>query len=318
VSSLWSWFVVLVTVGTLLALLALLFGNRKAPGGQTTGHAHDGIEELDNPLPMWWVWLFVLTIVFGAGYLAWYPGLGNFRGLASWTSTGAWQDQVERHDARFAPVYAELASLDEPALHASREAQQVGRRLFLNNCASCHGVTAQGAFGFPNLTDAEWIWGEGIAAVKTAIQTGRQAAMPPWGAALGDPGVTNVVNYVLALGGRDHDQAAAATGTTQFQAICTACHGPEGKGNPALGAPDLTNDIWLYGSAPDEIAHTVRFGRNGSMPAHADILTDAQIQILAAYVTSLSKSPLGVDSVGTGGPGPVDSGQSASGSFPGQ
>jgi cytochrome c oxidase cbb3-type subunit III len=288
-SSFWHWFVIIGTVGSLVGLLWLLFSNRSASTGQTTGHDYDGIQEFDNPLPMWWIWMFVLSIVFGVGYLAWYPGLGNFAGLSGWTSAGQLDQQAEAHESRFAPIYAELAQLDEAALHASRDAQQVGRRLYINHCASCHGVTAQGAFGFPNLTDAEWIWGEGMDAVKTAIRNGRQAAMPPWGAALGDAGVTNVANYVRQLAGLEHDAAAAEAGASQFQMFCVACHGPEGKGNPMLGSPDLTNDLWLYGSSVDEISYTLRNGRNGNMPAQADILSEDKIHILAAYVTSLGK-----------------------------
>jgi len=288
-SSFWSWFVIIGTVGMLVAMLVLLFGNRHISTGETTGHEYDGIQEYDNPMPMWWVWLFALTIVFGVGYLAWYPGLGNFAGASNWSSQSQWQDQVDRHDARFAPIYTELAKLDESGLHESREAQQVGRRLFINHCSTCHGVTAQGAFGFPNLTDDEWIWGPGMDAVKTAIRHGRQAAMPGWGAALGDVGVTNVANYVLQLAGRDHDAAAATAGAGQFQAFCAACHGADGVGNPLLGAPDLTNDLWLYGNSLEQIAHTLRNGRNGQMPAQADILNEEKIHILAGYVTSLAK-----------------------------
>lgn len=288
-SSFWNWFVIIITVATLVGLLALLLGNRRARVGEKTGHDYDGIEEYDNPLPMWWVWMFILSIVFAVGYLVWYPGMGNFAGASDWTSQAQWQEQVDRHDARFAPIYAELAALDEASLHTNRDAQQVGRRLYLNHCSSCHGVAAQGAFGFPNLSDAEWIWGEGLEAVKTAIRSGRQAAMPPWAAALGDEGVTNVANYVLQLNGREHDAAAAAAGATQFQTFCVACHGPEAKGNPMLGAPDLTNDIWLYGNSLEEISYTLRNGRNGNMPAHADLLTEEKIHILAAYVTSLGR-----------------------------
>jgi len=287
-SSLWNWFVIIGTLASLAAFLWLLLANRRANSGKTTGHDYDGIQEYDNPLPMWWVGMFVLTIVFALGYLAWYPGLGNFAGTSEWTSARQWQEDVDRHEARFAPVYAELAQLDEAGLHASREAQQVGRRLYINHCASCHGVAAQGAFGFPNLTDSEWIWGSGMDAVKTAIRNGRQAAMPSWGAALGDAGVTNVANYVRSLSGLEHDAAAAAAGAPQFQAFCVACHGPEAKGNPMLGAPDLTNDIWLYGNSIEQIAFALQNGRNGMMPGHADILSEDKIHILAGYVTSLS------------------------------
>lgn len=287
-SSLWHWFVVIGTLGSLVFFLALLFGNRKAGSDATTGHDFDGIEEFDNPLPMWWVWMFVASIVFGLGYLAWYPGLGNFAGLSDWSSSSALGRDQAAHEARFAPLYAELASLDETALHASRQAMQVGRRLYLNNCATCHGVNGRGAFGFPNLTDDEWIWGAGFANVRTALIHGRQAAMPGWQAALGDQGVLDVTQYVLSLSGAAHDAGAAARGAGQYRTFCVACHGPAGKGNPALGAPDLSNDVWLYGGTPERIAYTLRNGRNGRMPAFADVLSEDKVHVLAGYVTSLS------------------------------
>ncbi|MEQ8861028.1 MAG: cytochrome-c oxidase, cbb3-type subunit III [Pseudomonadales bacterium] len=287
-SSAWNWFVVIGALGSLGFFLALLFGNRKTSSDATTGHDFDGIQEYDNPLPMWWVWMFVLSIVFGLGYLAWYPGLGNFAGAGDWTSATALQREQAAHDARFAPLYAELAALDESALHQNRQAMQVGRRLFLNNCSTCHGVNGRGASGFPNLTDDEWIWGAGFANVKTALNQGRQAVMPSWQAALGDDGVQDVTQHVLALAGKEHDTAAAARGATGYQTFCVACHGVEGAGNPMLGAPALNNDIWLYGGTAEKISETLRVGRNGRMPAFTDILDADKIHVLSGYVTSLS------------------------------
>ncbi len=288
-SSVWHWFVVIGTLGSLAFFLALLYGNRKASSDATTGHDFDGIEEYDNPLPMWWVWMFALSILFALGYLAWYPGLGNFDGASDWTSRDAMQRDQAAHDARFAPLYAKLAALDEASLHDSRQAMQVGRRLYLNNCATCHGVNGRGTLGFPNLTDEEWIWGSGLANVKTALNNGRQAAMPPWQAALGEQGIADVTQFVLKLSGAGHDVDAAARGATQYQSFCVACHGPEGKGNPALGAPNLTNDIWLYGGGAEQIAEGLRNGRNGRMPAFNEVLSPDQIHVLAGYVTALSR-----------------------------
>lgn len=287
-SAVWHWFVILGTLGSLAFFLALLFGNRKTSNDATTGHVFDGIEEYDNPMPMWWVWMFVLSIVFAVGYLIYYPGLGNFGGAAGWSSQKQVAEDQAAHDARFAPLYAELASLDEAALHDSRQAMQVGRRLFINNCSTCHGVNARGAFGFPNLTDDAWIWGSGLANVKTAITAGRQAAMPPWAAALGDQGIEDVTQFVLSLSGADHDAAAAQRGATPYATFCVACHGAQGTGNPALGAPDLSDDAWLYGGSAERIAYTLRNGRNGRMPAFEGVLNPDQIHVLAGYVTSLS------------------------------
>ena len=288
-SSSWHWFIIVGTLLSLGAILWLLFSNRTVSGKETTGHQWDGIEELDNPMPMWWVGMFVATIAFTLIYLAYYPGLGNFAGAGEWTSTAQHDAEVARHDERFAPLYAELAAQDSDALIADRRAMQVGRRLFINNCATCHGVNGTGAFGFPDLTDAEWIWGGSEAAIKQSIASGRMAAMPGWGPALGDEGLHNVTQHVLKLAGQPHDAAAAAAGEGQYTAICVACHGNDGTGNAALGAPDLTNDLWLYGGTAEQIAFTIANGRNGNMPAQQDILGDERIHILAAYVRSLSQ-----------------------------
>lgn len=288
-SSAWSWFVIIGTLGSLIGAGVFLLSNRKTSGQETTGHEWDGIRELDNPLPIWWVGMFLLTIVFALGYLVYYPGLGNVSGTGGWTSLGQWQAEVDRHDARFAPIYSALAGMSVAELGADRVAQQVGRRLFLNNCSTCHGVNAQGAFGFPNLTDGEWIWGSGFDNVKQAVLGGRNAIMPPWGAALGEAGVADVTQYVLSLAGRDHDAAAAERGMAQYNMLCVACHGADGAGNPLLGAPTLTNDIWLYGGSADQIAFTIRNGRNGNMPGFADVLGEEKAHILAGYVVNLRK-----------------------------
>lgn len=287
-SSAWHWFVVIGSIGSLVFLVALLLGNRKTSTEVTTGHDYDGIVEYDNPLPMWWVWMFLGTIVFAVGYLIVYPGLGNLGGISGWSSDSQLRAAELAHEERFAPLYAELAALDEGELRTSRRAQQVGRRLFINNCSTCHGVNARGAFGFPNLTDHEWIWGHGMDQVETTIRGGRQATMPAWGAALGDAGVADVTQFVLRLSGNDHDAAAAARGAERFASFCSACHGPSGTGNPAMGAPDLTNDVWLYGGEPERIAHTIRHGRNGNMPSFDGVLSEDKIRVLSGYVMSLS------------------------------
>ncbi len=285
----WHWFVIAGIVISLAAMLWLLLANRSISGNETTGHDWDGIQELDNPLPMWWVGMFVATIVFTIIYLVVYPGAGNVTGALNWTSTGQHQAEVEAHEARFAPLYTRLAQMDEAALVADRQAMQVGRRLFLNNCSTCHGVNANGSFGFPNLTDEEWLWGSDFDAIKTTLAHGRVAQMAPWGAALGEQGVTNVASYVLKLAGKPHDDAAAKAGITQFNTMCVVCHGANGKGNKVFGAPDLTNDIWLYGGDIDQLTFTIANGRQGNMPAQKDILSDEKIHILSAYVRSLSQ-----------------------------
>ena len=288
-SSAWSWFVIIGTLGSLVALAWLLVANRKTSGEETTGHDYDGIQELDNPLPMWWVGMFVLTIVYAVGYLIYYPGLGNIQGVAGWSSLDQWQEEVDRHDERFGPIYTKLAAMTPEEMAGDRVAQQVGRRLFVNNCATCHGITARGAFGFPDLTDGEWIWGGEFATVKQTILNGRTGIMPPWGTALGDQGVADVTQYILSLSGREDSTEAAQRGRNHYTTLCIACHGADGTGNPMLGAPDLTNDIWLYGGSADEIAFTVRNGRSGHMPSFADVLGKEKAHIVAGYVTGLGQ-----------------------------
>ena len=290
-STFWSLFIIVGTLGSLAWALWLLLSNRSKPTAkvETTGHDFDGIQEYDNPLPLWWVGLFVATIVFAIGYLAYYPGLGNFAGLGHWTSHDQWQRDVDAQRAQFAPLYQRLAAMSEAELHDNKQAQQIGRRLFLNNCSSCHGASARGGFGFPNLTDDEWQWGGDFDAIKTTIRGGRIAAMPAWGPALGDAGVADMTQYVLSLSGAPHDQAAAARAAPQFQVMCIACHGADGRGNPLFGAPDLTNDVWMYGRDADSIAFTLRNGRNGQMPSFGAVLGDDRVAIVAAYVSGLRK-----------------------------
>ena len=289
----WSLYVIIGTLGSLLWCLWLLFSNRKRTAAgetvKTTGHEYDGIEEYDNPLPAWWVGMFVATVVFALLYLVYYPGLGNFAGVGGWTSDGQWQAEVERNQARFGPLYEELAGLSPAEVREHPAGRRIGRRLYVNNCATCHGVTAEGSFGFPNLTDGEWNWGGDFESIKTTISQGRAAIMAPWGPALGDNSVTDVANHVLRLAGRHHDAAAAERGAAQYATLCVACHGAEGKGNPLLGAPDLTNDIWLYGGSIEQIIFGIKNGRNGAMPGHADLLGPEQIHVLSAYIEGLGK-----------------------------
>ncbi len=283
----WHWFVVLGLLLSLAAMFWLLFANRQRTSKGTTGHEWDGIEELDNPLPMWWVGMFVVSMIFTLGYVAYYPGLGDFSGAGSWSSQAQHDAEAARHEARFAPLYAELGSMDEEALAQDKRGMQVGRRLYLNHCSTCHGVNAGGAFGFPNLTDDEWQWGDSYEDIRYTLVNGRVAQMVPWGAALGEKGVVNVAHYVLQMSGQEHDAERAAAGAEQYNTLCVACHGMDGKGNKLFGAPDLTNDIWLYGGSLEQIMFTLNNGRQGNMPAQSDILSDDKIHILTTYIRSL-------------------------------
>ncbi len=281
-----SAFVIVVTVTTLVALTWFLFSNRRASDGKPVGHEFDGIEELDTPLPGWWVGMFFGAILFAAGYLIWYPGLGAFGGLSGWTSTGQLEARARAHAERFAPLHDRLAALDVEAARHDRQAMSVGRRLFLNNCSSCHGVTGSGGFGFPDLTDDEWLWGGDIETIRTTIASGREGMMPPWGAALDEAAIAALAQHVRHLAGLG--EPAPEPAAEQFRTLCATCHGADGK--PQLpGVPDLRNDAWLYGSDPESIAFTIRNGRHGVMPAHAGILTPAEIAIVANYVANLGK-----------------------------
>jgi cytochrome c oxidase cbb3-type subunit 3 len=290
-SPFWSAWIIILTVVCTAGFTWLLFANRKSknmrPDG-TTGHVYDGIEEYDNPLPAWWFYLFVITIVFGVGYVIAYPGLGSFQGLLGWSQEGQLRDEQEAAQAKYGPLFAAYAAQPVPELAQDRQAMKMGQRLFANNCAQCHGADARGSFGFPNLTDDEWLWGGAPEQLVQTIGNGRQGAMPGWSAALGDDGIRQVTAYVVTLGGREADAADAAAGEEKFGMYCVACHGADGKGNPLLGAPDLTDDNWLYGGSPLMIAQTIRTGRNGVMPAHREILSGDKIHLLAAYVYSLS------------------------------
>lgn len=292
------WYVIVLTVVMLVGSWWLIRwtskpGQAESATGDTTGHSWDGLEEFNNPLPRWWLWLFYITLVFAVIYFILYPGLANFQGLLGWSQEAQYSEEVAEADAQFGPIFARFAATEVPALANDAEAIKIGQRLFINYCAQCHGSDAGGALGFPNLRDGEWLYGASPEAIKTSILYGRQGVMPAWGAALGDQGVQEVTAYVMSLSGREVDQNLAAAGQTRFQAMCIACHGAEGKGNPALGAPDLTNDIWLYGGSKGAIAQSIRDGRNGKMPAHKDFLGEDKVHLLTAYVYSLSQSAAG-------------------------
>jgi cytochrome c oxidase cbb3-type subunit 3 len=292
-SNAYSWWIIALVLSNILACFGLLLWARsKRVAGaaqETLGHDYDGIQELDTPLPRWWLWIFIGTIVFSLFYLALYPGLGSFPGLLGWTSNGQYREEVARADAQYGPLYAAYAAQPIPDLIGDPKAMEMGQRLFANNCAQCHGADARGGVGFPNLTDDDWLWGGDPDTIKTTILAGRNGIMPPFAPAVGgDEGVPLVVAYVQSLSGMQVDPAKAAAGKEKFNTICMACHGLDGKGNQALGAPNLTDDIWLFGNDPATIAEGLYKGRMSAMPPHADILGAEKAHVVAAYVYSLS------------------------------
>ena len=287
----WAVFIAVVTVLSLVACLGLLViaSRRKVMADDnTTGHVWDeDLRELNNPLPRWWMWLFVLTVVFAAVYLAFYPGLGSAPGTFKWTSVGQYEAEQDKARAAMAPVYARYVAMGPEELARDPQAMGIGQRLFLNNCAQCHGSDARGSKGFPNLADNDWLGLSTMEAVKTTIIQGRNGMMPPMAAAVGTPDdVKNVANYVLSLSGSAHNGIAAQLGKAKF-ASCAACHGADGKGNTALGAPNLTDKIWLHGRDEQAIANIVTQGKINNMPPQGRLLTPEQVHVLAGYVLSL-------------------------------
>jgi cytochrome c oxidase cbb3-type subunit 3 len=295
-NSFWHWFVIVITIVSILACWWLLHwtkgvSDREGDDVGSTGHVWDeDLKELNNPLPRWWLHLFNITIIFALIYLAIFPGLGNFAGFKGWTQEAQWEQEIAAAEAAQEVIYARFREMDGDALIADQEAREIGGRLFGNNCAMCHGSDGRGARGFPNLADDDWQWGGSFDTVVQTLVNGRQAAMPPLGAVLGDEGVNEVVAYVQTLSGQKADPELAAAGQARFQMVCMACHGMDGKGNPALGAPNLTDDTWIYGGSPDDIETAILNGRNGKMPAFKDTLSEDRIRLLSAYVLGLSDS----------------------------
>jgi cytochrome c oxidase cbb3-type subunit III len=294
-SNFWSIYVTAITVVGIVACALLLWFSGKAKAmtanDNTTGHIWDGdLREMNNPLPRWWVWLFVITIVFAFVYLAMYPGLGNFAGKLGWTQAGQYQAEIDKGNREVAPLYARFTAMKPEDVSRDPQAKAIGERLFMNNCSQCHGSDARGGKGFPNLTDADWLHGGAPEKIKETLALGRIGNMPPMGAAVGtSDDVKNVANYVLSLSNSPHDSVKAALGKSKF-VVCAACHGMDGKGNPALGAPNLTDDIWLHGYGENAVIAMVNNGKVNQMPAQADKLTEAQLHVLASYVWGLSNA----------------------------
>jgi cytochrome c oxidase cbb3-type subunit 3 len=296
-----SLFVIVFTAINVLACLWLMWWTARTrpssdvvpatPAGAAgkTGHVWDGdLEEYNNPLPRWWLFLFIITVIFGAAYLIVYPGLGNFGGTQRWSSVGAYEAEMREQQARFERHVASLGDKTLRQLAGDPRAMSTARNLFGAHCSTCHGSDARGARGFPNLADADWLWGGEDQVVYDSIAQGRHGVMPALGAALGHSGVNEVASYVVSLDGRKAPADWVAAGKERYATLCAACHGLEAKGNPLLGAPNLTDGIWLHGGDFDTIRATITNGRDSQMPAHAAALGESKVRLLAAYVLSLS------------------------------
>ncbi|OAN17903.1 cytochrome C oxidase Cbb3 [Photobacterium jeanii] len=317
----WSLWITIITIGTMVGISALLYWCSKdkmgVEEGEDMGHEYDGIREINNPLPKWWSYMFWGTLIFGAIYLALYPGLGNFKGFLGWTSSdqtvrtleesqrsvalsqqekklNQYAKELSDAEARFGETFQALAYdstgktlLPITQIAENEEAIKVGQRLFIQNCAQCHGSDARGQSGYPNLTDHAWLYGGEPETIKTTIMEGRIGVMPAWIDSLGKDGVKEVTSYVLSMSGRKVNAKEAAAGKQRF-VVCAACHGTDGKGNPAFGAPDLTDNVWLYGGSRRAVEATIVHGRQGVMPAWKDVLGEEKVQLISAYVWNLS------------------------------
>lgn len=315
--SIWITVLTLVVIAGCFFLLRIVSKNYTGvEEGKSMGHNFDGIEELNNPLPKWWSYMFYISIVFALIYLALYPGLGNFKGFLGWSSSnqsigtvngikadseaaialakeeGRWvqyDQEVMRADAKYGPIFKAYAETPLDELVKNKDALKVGGRLFLHNCSQCHGSDARGSKGFPNLTDDDWLYGGDLATIKTTIMNGRHGMMlPKGGLPIEDGEIKGLAEYIVKLSGRDHDEALAAQGQSSFMKGCFACHGMDGTGNKMMGAPNLTNNIWLYGGSRGAIQQTIKNGRSGVMPAWEEILGEEKVHVIAAYVYSLS------------------------------
>jgi cytochrome c oxidase cbb3-type subunit 3 len=302
-SGFWSWYVAAISLVSILACALLLWlagkarvnGASGAPGDNTTGHVWDeDLRELNNPLPRWWMWLFILTVVFALGYLLVFPGLGSYDGVSKWSTLSEHQQDVSQNKAQVAPLYAEFSAKSVDDLSKDVRALAVGERLFMNNCSQCHGSDARGSKSYPNLTNPNtaWLGQRGAEHIVQTVTNGRNGSMPAMGAAMGDEaGISEVANYVLSLSGSPYNEVKAFSGKQRFTA-CAACHGVDGKGNKAIGAPNLTDDYWLHGWGEAAIANMIRNGKSNVMPAQSPKLTPDQIHVVSAYVLSLSASTL--------------------------
>lgn len=292
----WSYYVAILSLASILGCGLLLWltarGQTPSNADNTTGHVWDeDLREANNPMPRWWVGLFVLTIVFGLGYLLAYPGLGSYKGELGWSTDGEYAKDVASANRELAPIYAAYAAMPADRVAAEPKAMAIGERLFLNNCAQCHGSDARGSKGFPNLTDTDWLHGGSPEKIRETIHAGRTGVMPPMAAAVGTPDeVKNLANYVLSLSGSPHDSVRSGLGKSKF-AACAACHGVSGDGNPTLGAPSLSDKVWLHGYGQEAIISIINTGKTNQMPAQQGRLTDAQIHVLASYVWGLSNKP---------------------------
>jgi len=294
-SDFWSaWVMVLVVVNLGITLFLFLWGTRvdipTQPDG-TSGHvwAHGVLREGVRNLPTWWIVLSSTVFIVGFVYLALYPGFGAFKGLLNWTSQGELTRNEAANRQLELPLRDRVHGKSIEAIATDPEALRVGQVLFIDNCAACHGREGRGnrALGAPDLTDNDWLYGGDGKAILASIQDGRRGAMPPFAGTLSEEDIVNVANYVESLSGYPSDSLRTQLGKRLFS-NCIPCHGADAKGNSAMGAPNLTDGIWLYGGNLSTVEETVRRGRNGLMPAWRGRLSDDDASLVAAWVYAQS------------------------------
>jgi cytochrome c oxidase cbb3-type subunit 3 len=295
VNEFWNWYVIITVLVSVLGCAALLWVQSKATftAGKTCGHVWDEtLEEYNNPMPKWWSWMFYITVVFSLVYLVLYPGLGSFQGVFGWSSVGQHKAEVEKVDAQIKPLFDKYLKMDLKAVAADKDAMEMGKRLYLTYCMQCHGSDARGSKGFPNLADADWLYGGEPEQIIETIANGRNGMMPAYGgneeAVGGAAGAKEVAHYVRSLSGLPGDSLLVAKGKEKFAAACAACHGADGKGMQAMGAPNLTDKVWLYGGSEKAIIETITNGRQNKMPAWLEFLGEGKVHVLSAYVYGLA------------------------------
>lgn len=296
ISSFWSYWIAILAIGGVVFCLILLFSQRawlksEIDQVEDTGHVWDGdLTELNNPIPRWWTVMFVGLCIVGLSMFFFYPALGFGPGFSGYSSAREVRAEQLALQERIAPIYARYNEMSFEEVANDASAREIGQRLFLNNCAQCHGSDARGAANFPNLTDNDWLWGGSPEQITHTITEGRHGMMPPWGAQIKPAEASDIAQYVRSLSGLAHDPLRVVPGKRHFDAFCVACHGADGKGNQALGAPNLTDNVWLYGSSEASIVQTILNGRQNIMPAQKEVLTEDQIRLLAAWVWGLSNN----------------------------
>jgi cytochrome c oxidase cbb3-type subunit 3 len=283
----WSGWIAVITVVSFAGLAWLLVSIYFTDTGPQEAESEvwdENLREGASPAPLWWFWMILVLMVFSAGYLMLYPGLGAFGGMLNWSQASHVQHTSDEYDLHFGGVRRAIAAMPLEELQRDARVMQSARRVYERNCAVCHGYDAAGqAAMFPDLTDDAWQWGGSAEQVEQSIRNGRNAVMVAWEGTLGEQGVDEVVEYVLEMS-RGSD-VTGLPGHPRYNQFCIACHGPAGEGNPLLGAPSLADGDWLYGGNEDAVRHSIARGRNGTMPAFGRRLDDVQVRMLVAWLT---------------------------------